>query len=183
MSKNKITLSVPAKLKYTVTVEDFTDIILPHVKARDEALLSQQLRSILNEAFVNVIRHTPPNSDEYVQIIFDIDIPRLIIQFPDQGSGIQIEGYFPPYPPGLVGKTFSLFSTMDGEVYGTVDNEDSILLSFQECDLDKLDLETLRNRAKEGGMGLSLMIKLMDSVRFIYQKGKGNCLEVVKNVR
>jgi len=183
MSSNKITLSVPAKLKYTVTVENFTDVILPHLDVKDKQLLAQQLRAILNEAFVNVIRHTPENCREQVQVIFNLDSPQLIIQFPDEGMGIQIAGHYPPYPSDIIDQSFKLYTTMDGEVHGKIENEYSILLSFHEADLEKLDTETLRDHAREGGMGLSLMIKMMDSVRFIHVEGKGNCLEVIKFVQ
>lgn len=184
MPNNAIILSVPPDLRFTETVENFVDVILPHLSAKNSLMLAQQLRSILNEAFVNVIRHAPQNLEQFVQVIFEVDQPRLMIYFPDQGGGIQVNGYAPPYPSELIGSSHVLLKTIDGEVMGLVEDKNSVLLSFKEekNDEEKTDMKQLLESVKEGGMGLSLITKLMDRVRFVFIEGEGNRLEITKTI-
>lgn len=179
-NSEKIVLSVPPDLKFTSIVENFASIILPYYNVGNSLSLANQLRSTLNEAFVNVIRHTPESLYELVEIIFEIDKPKLLIHFRDKGKGIQIQGYSPPYPDELKGTTNKILETIDGEVVAYIEDSNTLQLSFNEYNVDGIDSEKILEKAKEGGMGLSLIIKLMDRVRFIFETGKGNCLEITK---
>lgn len=176
----KIVLSVPADLKFTSTVENFVDVILPHCNVKNSLSFANQLRSALNEAFVNVIHHAPETRYELVEIIFEIDKLRLRIQFRDKGKGLQIQGHFPPYPTEFKDTTHTIRETIDGEVVAYVEDRNTLRLRFNDHDIDELDPQNLLAKAKEDGMGLSLIIKLMDCVRFVFEKGKGNCLEITK---
>jgi anti-sigma regulatory factor (Ser/Thr protein kinase) len=156
------------------------DVILPHFHVENSLSLANQLRSTLNEAFVNVIHHSPETRYELVEIIFEIDKLKLRIHFRDKGKGIQIQGHFPPYPDDYKDTTHKILETIDGEVVAYVEDSNTLQLRFNEHNVDEIDPQKLIEKAKEGGMGLSLIIKLMDRVRFVFEKGKGNCLEITK---
>jgi anti-sigma regulatory factor (Ser/Thr protein kinase) len=179
-NSEKIVLSVPSDLKFTSTVENFVDVILPNFHVENSLSLANQLRSTLNEAFVNVIHHSPETRYDLVEIIFEIDKLKLRIHFRDKGKGIQIQGYFPPYPDDYKDTTHKILETIDGEVVAYVEDSNTLQLRFNEHNVDEIDPQKLLEKAKEGGMGLSLIIKLMDRVRFVFEKGKGNCLEITK---
>jgi len=179
-NSEKIVLSVPPDLKFTSTVENFVDVILPHFNVENSLSLANQLRLALNEAFVNVIHHSPETLYELVEIIFEIDKLKLLIHFRDKGKGIQIQGHFPPYPNDFKNTTHKILETIDGEVVAYVEDSNTLRLNFNEYNIDEIDPQELLERAKEGGMGLSLIIKLMDRVRFVFETGKGNCLEITK---
>jgi anti-sigma regulatory factor (Ser/Thr protein kinase) len=179
-ASEKIVLSVPPDLKFTSTVENFVDVILPHFNAKDSISLANQLRSTLNEAFVNVIHHSSESLCELVEITFEFDKQQLLIQFRDKGKGIKIQGHFPPYPDDFKNTTHKILETIDGEVIAYVEDSNTLQLNFNEYKVDEIDPQKLVEKAKEGGMGLSLIVKLMDCVRFVFETGKGNCLEITK---
>ena len=176
---DQIILSVPAKLDYLNTVENFVEIIIKHFKAKDNRKLSQMLRATVNEAFVNVLEHTPMSEEDMVTIIFELDPPALNIKFPDRGKGLQLAGNYPPYPEHLIGSDHLLLKTIDGELYARVESPQSARLWFKEND-DDLNREELIRKLKAGGMGLSIIVKFMDEVRFVFNQNKGHCLEVKK---
>lgn len=176
----KIILSVPPDFKFISIVENFVDVILPHFNVKDSLSLSNQLRSTLNEAFVNVIHHSSEILYELVEIIFEIDKQKLLIHFWDKGRGIQIQGHLPPYPNEFKNTTHKILETIDGEVIAYVEDNNTLQLYFNEYNCDDIDPKRLLEKAKEGGMGLSLIVKLMDCVRFVFETGKGNCLEITK---
>ena len=173
-------LSVPPDLRFTATVENFVDIILPHFNVDTDSTEVSALRSILNEAFVNVIRHSESDLENPVEIIFEIDNPRLYVHFTDRGRGILLQGHYQPYPPEFVGQSFTLLATIDGEVVAFVEDTNTLILSFREIDISGMDESELLKNAKAGGMGLSLIVKLMDEVRFVYKKNEGNSLQISK---
>lgn len=180
MYSNKVILSVPPDLRYTSAVERFAGLVIPLLKIQGEGKLIEQLRSTLNEAFVNVIRHSPTSVEDYVEIIFEIDDPKLMIHFTDRGRGIKINGKYPPYPRNLMNTSQSLLKTIDGEVMARVESPFAIKLFFEETDMDHSDPASILQNAKPGGMGISLIVKLMDSVRFVYNEPEGNRLEIIK---
>ncbi|HGY55894.1 MAG TPA: ATP-binding protein [Caldithrix abyssi] len=179
-TQNKIVLSVPPDLRFTATVENFVDIVAPHFNMDKHDKDIHILRSILNEAFVNVIRHTESDLENPVEIIFEIDTPRLFIHFTDRGKGIALQDHYPPYPQEFVGQFFTVLSTIDGEVMAYVKDRNTIELSFKEIDISGLDQSELLKNARPGGMGLSLIVKLMDEVRFVFTENEGNCLQISK---
>lgn len=180
MTKNQIVLTVPADVRYTSTVESFTDIILPYLKTQDEQRLAVELRTSLNEAFVNVIRHSTLKRADLVEIKFELDNNTLIIVFQDKGPGISINGHYPPYPDDYVSTHHTLIKTIDGVIDVFVEEKESLLLTFKENDYQEQDPQQLLENARDGGMGLSLIVKVMDSVRFVYSEAFGNRLEITK---
>ncbi len=180
MYSNKVILSVPPDLKYTSAVECFAGMVIPLLRIQGADKLIEELRSTLNEAFVNVIRHSPTSVEEFVEIIFEIDEPKLMIHFTDHGMGVSIKNKYPPYPGELVNTSQTLIRTIDGAVMARVESPFAIKLYFKEIDMDRSDPDSILKNAKPGGMGISLIVKLMDSVRFIYNEQEGNRLEITK---
>ncbi len=180
MEKDKIVILVPCCLKFTETVENSVNIILPLLKVSDAEKTAFDLKVVLNEAFVNVVNYCSNELSTAVQIMFDVEPHRLGIRIRDRGKGLPIQEQYPPYPNKMVGTKQVLLKTMDGEVIAYVDNDHTITLTFQEHNLEDISSEVLFESAKEGGMGISLMTKLMDEVRFTYLESKYNYLELVK---
>ena len=177
---DQIILSVPAKLQYLKTVENFVDVILQHFQLQEDSeKISYMLRSTVNEAFVNVIKHPPTANHGMVSIYFNLAPPQLTIRFPDKGKGLKLSGHFPPYPKHLIGSQHILSETIDGKLMVKVEAADKVRLFFKE-EMNPLTRKELLKKLKSGGMGLSIIVKFMDEVRFIYNKKQGHYLEVKK---
>lgn len=179
----KIVLSVPSDINYLATVESFAELLIKRYDLSEEerSTFSRRLRATLNEAFVNVIRHTPVPENALVEIEFEIDEPELIIRFPDWGKGLEIEGFFPPFPEKLIGTDHLFLKTIDGEVHVQVESKFSLKLRFKEFNKN-LDPDKLLENVSEGGMGLSIIVKTMDEARFILDDKKGHFLEIKKHL-
>ncbi len=178
---DQIILSVPAKLDYLQTVESFVEIIVKHFKTGNYEKLTQMLRSTVNEAFVNVLRHTPQPKSGLVSIFFDLHPPTLSIKFPDSGKGLKINNTYPPYPTHLVGSDHLFLKTIDGELYAHVESPFSVRLWFKDTGISP-NRDDLIEQFKPGGMGLSIIVKFMDEVRFKLDLEQGHCLEVKKRL-
>lgn len=176
---DQIILSVPAKLEFLNTVENFVDVIIQHFNVDNEDKLSHMLRSTVNEAFVNILEHTPMPEEGMVTIIFELNPPTLNIRFPDRGKGIKVAGNYPPYPEHLIGTEHPVLKTLDGELYAQIESPVSVKLVFKEATYN-LNRDDLIKNLKAGGMGLSIIVKFMDEVRFVLDENKGHCLEVKK---
>lgn len=183
MGKDILTFWVPSHLRFTQTVENFVNVILPLLKVSDAEKTIFELKVVLNEAFVNVVNYCSSNSSTLTEIVFEVEHPRLGICFRDEGKGLSVQGQYPPYPQKMVGTKQLLLKTLDGKVVAHVENEHTVLLNFLEFNLDNIPPEVLIASAKDRGMGISLMTKIMDEVRFKYLPGEGNCLELVKYLK
>ncbi len=181
--KQKVVLSVPADFNYLQTVENFADLLFKHfgLKLKDDKL-EQNLRSTVNEAFVNVLQHTPLPPGEWVNIIFELGERDFILRFPDQGKGIPIQQHYPPYPSHLVGSEHLILKTIDGDLYGKVETPTKLKLEFKGRSGVK-NFDELLEDVSEGGMGLSIIVKTMDEVRFVWDDEHGNVLEIKKSLR
>ncbi len=181
--KQKVILSVPADFSYLQTVENFADLLFKHfgVKFKDEKL-EQNLRSTVNEAFVNVLQHTPLPQGEWVNIIFELSEGDFVLRFPDQGKGIPVQEHYPPYPSHLVGSKHLILKTLDGYLYGMVESPTRLKLEFKNRSGIK-NFDELLQDVSEGGMGLSIIVKTMDEVRFVWDEAHGNVLEIKKALR
>ncbi len=180
--RQKVILSVPADFDYLQTVENFADILFKHfaLKFKDEKL-EQNLRSTVNEAFVNVLQHTPMPQGEWVNIVFELGESDFVLRFPDQGRGIPIRQHYPPYPSHLIGSEHLILKTLDGYLYGRVETPTRLKLEFKSRSGDKAFGELLKD-VSDGGMGLSIIVKTMDEVRFVWDENRGNSLEIKKRL-
>ena len=179
----KITLKVPSDLKYTETVENFVNILLMNYDICANSKEVNDLKSVFNEAFVNVIKHSPVSGKSNVKMDFFLKTDLLEIIFYDQGRGLKLNNLYPPYPSSMIGKTYPVLKTMDGEVTAYVASKKSLDLSFIEFDMDELNVKELVENARDGGMGISFMVKLMDSVKFEFSDKVGNCLKMSKKLK
>lgn len=182
MKNDKIILSVPAQLKFTETVERFVEVITPLIKKPlpDNCLF--EIKLVLSEAFVNVVHHSFHSFADLVEIVFVIEPHSLKICLRDRGKGLPIRNHFPPYSKELVGTSQVLLRTLDGEVNAFVEDRVTLQLTFKENNISEIPPETLFEKAQESGLGISLMTKLMDEVRFKYLANEGNYLELVKRL-
>lgn len=71
--------------------------------------------------------------------------------------------------------------TLDGETL-SIDIEDTGR-GFDPGAVDQEELEQLINKRKTGGLGMRLMTKLMDEVRYEIEPGKKNALHMTKRLR
>ncbi len=71
--------------------------------------------------------------------------------------------------------------TLDGETL-SIDIEDTGR-GFDPGSVDQEELEQLINKRKTGGLGMRLMTKLMDEVRYEIEPGKKNALHMTKRLR
>jgi len=179
----KVILSVPSDIQYLATVESFAELLINRydLSVEDQATFSRRLRATLNEAFVNVLRHTPVPDDALIEIEFEIAAQDLIMRFPDWGRGVKVAGSYPPFPQELVGTDHLFIKTIDGEVRMQVESANSLKLWFKEAE-DSTGPEKLLENVSEGGMGLSIIIKTMDETRFIWDDKKGHYLEIKKHL-
>ena len=179
----KITLKVPSDLKYTETVENFVNILLINYDVSAKSKEAHDLKSVFNEAFVNVIKHSPLSGTPNVKMDFFLKTDLLEIIFYDQGRGLKLNYLYPPYPSSMVGKTYPVLNTMDGEVVAYVVNRKSLKLSLGEFDMDEINIKDLVENARDGGMGISFMVKLMDSVHFELTADGINSLRMSKKLK
>jgi anti-sigma regulatory factor (Ser/Thr protein kinase) len=159
-------LHVPSKIKYTKLVEDFTYSLGDHIYPDDEAARNR-LSAVMNEVFTNIVKHSDTsNQDEMVRLQIEIDSGLLVISIYDYGPGIEVEQQLPPYDKTLIGKRKKLRKVIDGVVYLTVLDPNSLSFYFvkgENADLhDPNNLENLRSE----GLGLSIVTKIMDSLTY-----------------
>ncbi len=178
--KDRVILFVPAKLNYIALVENFIDLLLDQVPVKNKQKLAYRLRATVNEALANVIKHTPEPKDRMIPIHFEIDRGLVSIRFPDQGKGFKVSGKYPPYPQHLIGSNQLILKTIDGELWGFVEDEYSLKLWFKEKTVDSKSNQMIQN-IRAGGMGLSIIVKFMDEARFVKEERGGNYLEVKKD--
>ncbi len=179
----KIVLSVPADINYLATVESFAELLIKRFELSEEerTAFSRRLRATLNEAFVNVLKHTPVPENALVEIEFEIDTPELVIRFPDWGKGVAIDGCYPPYPQKLIGSDHLFLKTIDGEVHFSVESDRVLKLWFKDF-AENMNPDNLLENVSEGGMGLSIIVKTMDEARFVWDEERGHYLEIRKHL-
>ena len=164
-----IRFHVPCDLHYTKLVEDFTKIvsIYLHPKATDD--FSTKLCQVMNEVFINIVKHSNTSDEnEIVRFQFEIGLKYFSISIYDYGPGFKADNSEPPYPKKTIGKKFKLKDVIDGSVYYTVTGPLSVRFDFEEFPEDQsIDLASIE-KLSEDGLGMSIVIKLMDTVSYSY---------------
>lgn len=159
-------LHVPCKIKYTKLVEDFTYSLGEHIYADDKASRNR-LSAVMNEVFTNIVKHSDTsNQDEMVRLQMEIESGLLLISIYDHGPGIKVESQLPPYDTSLIGIKQVHRKVIDGIVYLTVLDPNSLSFYFvkgEDTELqDPGNLDELRGH----GLGLSIVTKIMDSLTY-----------------
>jgi anti-sigma regulatory factor (Ser/Thr protein kinase) len=159
-------LHVPSKIKYTKLVEDFTYSLGEHIYPDNEEARNR-LGAVMNEVFTNIVKHSDTsNQEEMVRFQMEIESGLLIISIYDNGPGIEVENQLPPYDKSLIGKHRKLRKVIDGVVYVTVLDPNSLSFYFvtnEEAELQDADnLKDLHGH----GLGLSIVTKIMDSTTY-----------------
>ena len=164
-----IRFHVPCKVEYTKLIEDVTDLISTHSSFKGSSQFVQKLRSVMNEVFINIIKHSKTaEQNELVRFQYELGLHYFTISIYDYGPGFDAGGYMPPYPKKMIGTKHRLRDVLDGAVHFTITDPFSVSFEFIEKDDVNLDdLDNLEN-IEENGMGISIVTKLMDSVTYTY---------------
>jgi anti-sigma regulatory factor (Ser/Thr protein kinase) len=129
----------------------------------------------LEEARANIARHAhDPDGGVCLVRHSAPDRTALDFLFADRGEGLKINGRLPPYGAETIGQEFEFRHTFDGVVTCRVCGVDTVEIRFHRYPDDHrvLDLENL----PVGGMGLSIMSKVMDRLVYLTHIGRANLL-------
>ncbi len=162
---------VPCKIEYTKMVEDFSELISNYlnVDKNEQKKLAQNLRTVINEVFINVVKHSNTSAiDEMVRFQFEMGMNFIEISIFDNGPGFEAESHYPPYPPYLFGKKFALSKVLDGMVYFKILDPFTVSFIFEALQDESFNFEQSENILRDHGLGLSIITKLMDQVTYSY---------------
>lgn len=183
--KDVLRLHIPANIKYTRLVEDFTRSTMESIYP-DQKNMRDKLCAVMNEVFVNIVKHSDTSSiDELVRVQIEVGEKAFMISIYDFGPGIKINNNLPPYDKKYVGEKYEFRKVVDGIVYATVINPFSISFTFEaRPDPEQLKFKRMNEiEFLQGhGLGVSIMTKIMDSVTYSSMgEGKYDWL-MIKNI-
>ncbi|MBD3223895.1 MAG: hypothetical protein GF313_04150 [Caldithrix sp.] len=163
-----IRFHVPAKMEYVNMVENFSSLVSDFLKKENKSEHYSDLRAVLNEVFINVIKHSDTViQKEVVRFQFEFDHPYFTISVYDYGPGFQADGHFPPYPREIIGNRYHLRDVVDGSVGFTISDPFTIRFYFMEKEQTDKYEKTL-DQLEDHGLGISIITKLMDTVNYSY---------------
>lgn len=179
MADDTIVLAIPRNLRFLESVERFVGVVAAFINAPDTERLFFDLKVALNEAFVNIVKHTSVDSDGLIELAFKVEAKRLTTQIKDFGKGIAIQEFYPPYPKNLIGVCEVLSRNLAGEITATVKDPYTLSLDLKKSKIENKSRENLLEMTAGYGMGLTLIAKMTDQMKFIYDEKDGNKLEFV----
>jgi len=160
---------VPCDKKYTKLVEDFMRISADYLNPGCDASFILKLCTVMNEVFINIVEHTrTAEEEEFVRFQFEIGLKYFSISIYDYGPGFAADGFYPPYPKQVIGKSYLLRDVLDGKVLYKVNDPFSITFYFEEKNEVDMEKKDLLDRADENGLGMSIVAKIMDTVTYSY---------------
>jgi anti-sigma regulatory factor (Ser/Thr protein kinase) len=166
--KQIIRLHVPCEIQFIRLVEDFmmssTQFICP-----DEERLRNELTSVMNEVFTNIVQHSDTAKlGDMVRIQVEIGTRTFFISIYDNGPGIKIDNQLPPYDKKLVGQKVEFRKVLDGIVYAIISNPYSVSFKFEQCEEKDFNRLEELEEMDDHGLGISIITKIMDSVSYSY---------------
>jgi len=134
-----------------------------------------QILIALEEARGNIARHAKDPSGG-LSFVHHRTPERATLEFlfADAGKGFRIDNTLPPYPAEMIGHVYDFRTTLDGVVTCRVAEADTLEIAFlrKEENWGAMRLEDL----PVGGMGLSIISKVMDRVIYLTHVGPANLL-------
>jgi anti-sigma regulatory factor (Ser/Thr protein kinase) len=165
-------LHVPCDIQHTELVEEFIRFTTKSL-FENNTKRQTQLCAAINEIFTNIISHSDtPQLDQIVRFQVDISQRVVSISVYDNGPGFKIKRQFPPYDIKLIGYTQELRRVIDGRVLATVTDVNTVQFTFEESENQQSDRLAILKTLEGHGLGISIITKIMDSLRYQYL-GKG----------
>ena len=160
---------VPCKKEYTHLVEEVAAQIGVYLKSKVSPQFIQKIRAVMNEIFMNIVNHSETaEKQEIVRFQFEIGHEYFTTSIYDYGRGFSAEGYHPPYPEKVIGKTFKLRDVLDGSVHFQVVDPFTLTFAFIEKEQSETELIDEFALLDDHGLGISIITKIMDSVSYSY---------------
>lgn len=163
-----MTIRLPAVLSQLENLEREFVGHLQSLGITDMGLLTELL-FVINEAFTNAFRHGDSKGREIsieINASTEESCPVLTLSVEDFGKGIRLNGAPPPYPSDFLDREFILAETIDGSVIAKVTGTAHLQIDFREAPKQGEAFDRTVDRLKYGGMGLSIISKIMDTVAY-----------------
>jgi anti-sigma regulatory factor (Ser/Thr protein kinase) len=161
-------LHVPCDVQHTELVEEFIRFTTKSIFSKS-AIRQTELCAAINEIFTNIIIHShTARIDQIVR--FQVDIGKKIISISvfDNGPGFKIKKQLPPYDTDLIGYKQELKRVIDGRVMATVIDNNTVAFTFEESQNQLKDRLAILKTLNGHGLGISIITKIMDSLRYKY---------------
>ena len=161
----------PLNLDPTTLTPMIDEILRPCARG---ASRRAQILIALQEAHGNVARHADDSTGGMGFVRHSpFESNTLDFLVADQGAGIPVDGQYPPYRIGMVGRSYPFRRTTNGVVFCRV--LDSYTLEFS-LYTKKIDASLKAEDLPTGGMGMSIMTRTMSRVTYLLDVESWNFL-------
>ena len=166
-----ITFTIPSETRFLSVLQA---ISISKAWMPTDLPYKQRIGVAIFEACTNALRHGNKfNEDKILLLDINISDAQLIIEITDEGEGFVIDGYLPPYPSDLYNKSFLIKRNCLSKTMSRI--IDNSTIEFYTEELKEPDLECIN-----GGLGLTIVIKVMDSVIYHQLEPNKNSMILTK---